>query len=721
MIRKLAIATVVAAVIVGIALAVFLSDRDGPAPGTPDPGSEKPRVERPGPVTPPVDTLPSPLKKKGQEPAPSPGEAGSIAGRVVAEETLEPIAGALVRIAEDLPRSDLFKIEWLDAVECDDRGRFEFSGLRNSAYLVHASAPGRLDRSEPGIPVDADAFEIRLPAADEIPCRLLLNREDGEEPLPRTAVFLELPGRAWSLRAETDARGIFPLTGISAETLAAEWRAIDVVVAGHADPFLHPLEGDEVKWGIVVEPGATVYGLITDSATGMPIAGATVVSDYGHVVAADASGEYTISGVEERVTAFAPGYAAISREIDIDFEDISPANPVRLDFKLDGGLTLFGFVQDLDGKPIPGVRVGVAPDTFDVELDEERLGEMLRESLVSVTDAAGRYRIAGLPAEALDLPGFFELEVRPPGSGMGIIYDIDIEVEHGEVRNDIRLDLVRSVPGTVRRGNGQPVARARVSAESVSEDNFQVTVTGDDGSFELRDMPRGQYHVVVEAEGRPMVVRTVDVPSPDPLDLVVGDSRALAGTIVAEQDGTPLAEMTVRVVFVRGTLDISAETTTDERGAFRLEKIPAGIHTVEILRPPPRLAFNPDVSIHRVEVDLTDEDWEGAIEYPSYPSGQVTLHFLRSRPGDRPAELAEPVSVEVMYYERGRFRVGSRTGRRRGFSIGTATGTFQQRLREGKYTFRCVLGDGEQKVTESVELEVTDGGVAEAEVVFPGR
>ena len=170
-------------------------------------------------------------------------------GRVVAEETLAPIAGAQVKIAADIPASSLERTVWLRADQSNKEGRFRFDRLPAALYRLQVSAPGRLNQSEVGVAVTDEEIVIPMVASADIPCRVLVDTGDDEVPLPDRRVSLELPGEVWSLETQTDANGILLLAGISGAELAGDFRRIEVIVEGHADPLLErSVEEDEISW-----------------------------------------------------------------------------------------------------------------------------------------------------------------------------------------------------------------------------------------------------------------------------------------------------------------------------------------------------------------------------------------------------------------------------------------------------------------------------------------
>ena len=74
------------------------------------------------------------------------------------------------------------------------------------------------------------------------------------------------------------------------------------------------------------------------------------------------------------MVAYAPGYAVAEMEIDELFDDLeNPGEPIdafELNIQLRKGLVLHGRVVRPSGQPLEGVRVGLAPDTLELDVDE---------------------------------------------------------------------------------------------------------------------------------------------------------------------------------------------------------------------------------------------------------------------------------------------------------------------------------------------------------------
>jgi hypothetical protein len=639
---------------------------------------------------------------------------GAIAGRVVSEGSLAPIQGAILRLTYAVPRGSTEKIPWIASGATDAAGRFLLQGLERAPYWVRASKAGYRDQElKPVFP--GSSQEIILRRDPGVPCTLELDSGDGRQPLSGQRIVLEISSLGWELETQSDAQGAFSITGVDRKRLDEALRVgeLEVIVADFADPDVEPAAGGE-GYTVVVEKGKVVFGRVTDRASKAPIPRATLVSDSGQTATADDQGNYRISGVTDGLTAFAPGYAAMSQEIDDTSEESN--DTAQLNFRLRRGLSLHGRVTSSSGSPLSRVRVGLAEDAFSFELETIGLESKLSEVLSSVTDGEGRYRLEGLPPEALDLPGSIELQVRPPGCARGVSEDVDVEIEEGDVEHDIKLDLADSFRGTILRHDHSPLGGASVLLESVEEELYQVSGTDGEGKFELKNIPEGQYRLGVILDETPLHVQVVSVPS-EPLLVRLERGRTVAGTVVSREDREPIPDLRVDLVFFRGELILSRGALTDASGKFSFEEVPRGEYSLEIRQPALTLPFASLGPLHRIPVEVTQEDWSQEVLYPGFPSGWITFSFAVSQPGGESTVPLEPVEVRVVsFHSTG---VGVRDWfSKNGTSLGRATGTFHMRLREGTYVFRCAWSVEGKERTKDEALTLQPQQTVERQVLF---
>ncbi|MBI4600838.1 MAG: carboxypeptidase regulatory-like domain-containing protein [Planctomycetes bacterium] len=637
---------------------------------------------------------------------------GKVSGRVVRADTRAPLEGAFVQAAlgaraassgEDLP--------WREAVTGPD-GAFELDLLAPAPWSLRASLSGFLDRRvEPVLP--GDAVEVALSPDAGVPCRVELERDEDSVPLADQEVFLRDLDGPWSLEARTDARGAFRITGLPADELEAVRRdgRIDVVVPGYAEPAIERSRSDG-GYVITAEAGATVVGTVTDAA-GRPIAGAAVHAGSGHEAPCDARGAFRIGGVTEALTAYAPGHAPETKELD----DEEPVETVRIDFRLGAGLTLRGRVLDGKSRPLPAVALRVVAEDIDVESPSETLARRLAELLSTTSDDEGRYRLRGLPAEALELPGVLELEVRPPGAAASWTVEVDVDAEEGEVERDIVLDLAEPVRGVVLAPDGRPVPRAVLLATSATEGLTAATASDGAGRFELRSLPAGFYRLRVEAAGRPVGFQELKAPSP-PLEVRLGVLETVAGMVRAADDGEPLPGIRVSLQpSDAGEDPLPGAAVSDAAGRFSLGQVPRGRFLLVAMPEQQAPAFSRLQRSTRLEIEVGEGGWSGEAAYPVHPSGEVELRFAVSEPGGGSAPAAGRVRVAVVSYQlaSGRDAPGGSIEP----PVAGAEEGFRARWRAGKYRLRCALDHAGRELVKDEDVTIEPGGRVERTVVFP--
>jgi hypothetical protein len=134
-----------------------------------------------------------------------------------------------------------------------------------------------------------------------------------------------------------------------------------VLVNGTASPYRTTITVSGDTNGDVALPASALSGVVTDTATGQPLEGASVSAQTGVESTAqgiqrtttDSSGSYTISGLDPgdyQVSARKDGYQLKTQTITVG------ADAGSLDFALDGGLGLTIQASDgLTGMPLGGV------------------------------------------------------------------------------------------------------------------------------------------------------------------------------------------------------------------------------------------------------------------------------------------------------------------------------------------------------------------------------
>ncbi len=333
------------------------------------------------------------------------------------------------------------------------------------------------------------------------------------KPVPGATVTLvvrALLGLGAERAAVTDASGGFQFTDLpeGPALLEAAAEGLACPGLGTRDPTGEPLPGappdparleitaatgKEARRILLEETGA-VEGRVT--AAGAPVAGARVelLAD-GPVepVLSDGSGAFRFQGVPAalalRLSAAAPGRLT-GRSAPFDLAPGGKAASV--DILLPRGGTIRGRITGPGGAPVAGAKVRVGSWSFSGGSSPSAAD--LGRRVEAITDGAGEYVLAGLPAATATLrveaAGF-----APKGSGRVAV------TEGGVAAVDMALEAARAIAGRVVDAEGRPVAGARVSV--AGKGGAGTAVSGADGSFRVEGLGAGPCVVRGSRDGTP--------------------------------------------------------------------------------------------------------------------------------------------------------------------------------------------------------------------------
>ncbi len=227
------------------------------------------------------------------------------------------------------------------------------------------------------------------------------------------------------------------------------------------------------------------------------------------------------------------------------------------------GGDLEGIVTDASGTPIPDAKILVGfEDYHDVRFVEGKTvyGPARRRA---TTDERGHYRVEGLA------PGSSVISARAPGFAQ---WKGTVEVQAGGMtRNDVRLPQQVIVEGSVRDGDGKPLAGAIVGLEGPETFLWVLRKTAENGSFRLTGLPVGDFHLKATVRGLGGAEVDLHGAASDILhwDAVVSSGRTIAGRVVG-----PLSELGSVVVEGRPTkLGRSALGHLEADGRFRMTEL----------------------------------------------------------------------------------------------------------------------------------------------------
>jgi protocatechuate 3,4-dioxygenase beta subunit len=495
--------------------------------------------------------------------------ASSVTG-IVARPDDRPASGALVLLEPPPGVEPVTRV-----VVADAAGRFEFPGVEPGHWRVIA-------RHEPlapawqAVPVRAAAdAAVSLRLGDPVTLRGHLTDAQARPVQGRldvTVIDEAAPPRALSavLSTETADDGRFRLAalpsgliGLTARAAGLAPRRVEVAAAAGAR---------ELDVGtVVLETGLTVRGFVRDP-QGRPVAEARVTArgpeETGPTeTLAARDGGFVLAGLPPgrvRVSAQAPGFAAVSRDVEPGGE--------RIVLVLPQTGTVTGTVVDVTGSPVVGYRVIARPQPSHTRLE----GAPARRD-VQCDD--GRFTVEDLVADT------YVLSVVAPGrepAGLS-----NVVVRSGAVADvgEIRLATGGIVRGTVVDATGVPVAGATVRAAPPRRMMGTLgagaeTASDAAGTFELRGVPTGSARITAHHPEYAPGVAMVEVEStggPADVQVVLRRGGRLEGH-ARHRDGSPVMGSVMVQPLGTGSLPLTAADLVPVAadGTFAVDHLPAG-------------------------------------------------------------------------------------------------------------------------------------------------
>lgn len=534
---------------------------------------------------------------------------------VVSASTNQPIAGALVRVlvANDLVAAgDAFREAHTDAA-----GRAVVRGLDPVGnHAVWAEADGYAGRQVNLMPSEqaTTSWETRIaltPGASVsgrvvdangagIPGALVA-WSNTEETLDESAfrVFSPFSDNGRMSEKVTDGQGRYRMSVPPGMGCAiAEKPGLRVGAQCHVSVQI----GRETTGvDLVLRDGLTVRGRVVD-ATGGPVVGADVLATtpdtahdpsmrraYRFRAKSGADGRFSMSGLPPQPMALAATTESASSplaEIDLSTQ----RSPGEVVLRLEYTGTLAGTVKESDGHPVAfaSVNYWLEPDYGALEKANGgkppkviKLFALPTQNEATITDADGRFFVGGL------LPGTYAIRAgRPTAASTPPSYagTTKYKVQTGTTV-ELVLPPLGGIRGKVRTNDGAPVGPFTVSLYLGSDGQTAADFlfpaghgfTGQDGAFQIRDVPANRYTLKIEGNDIVQVRTVVEVQ---------GNRVTDAGTIEVER-GIPAR--VGRIVDDKnqpaGSALVSVEIQdppsrvrmqADENGTFRIPPVKSG-------------------------------------------------------------------------------------------------------------------------------------------------
>jgi EmrB/QacA subfamily drug resistance transporter len=210
-------------------------------------------------------------------------------------------------------------------------------------------------------------------------------------------------------------------------------------------------------------------------------------------------------------------------------------------------------------------------------------GTGLADAVVTLTDPAGHQegRTATGPDGAYRIPlqhGGTYLIVATSGSFPP--YASMVAVADKPVRHDVPLTGACAVRGTVRAGDGTPVAEATLALIDARGDVAATGRPDETGRYRLEGVPEGRYTLTATGPGFAPVATSVELRAGATTDhdVALPQRARLTGTVVAASDGRGIPEALATLIDADGA--VVASTVTDADGGFVFEDLPGGTYTL---------------------------------------------------------------------------------------------------------------------------------------------
>jgi len=346
------------------------------------------------------------------------------------------------------------------------------------------------------------------------------------------------------------------------------------------DMNLHVRPGEHIDRVYELEAGAAVAGTCLDEA-GQPYAGLRVMA----LGLERQRQSETTTGPDGRfrVEPLTPGnYQLVILRGEV-WETTHELEHLRkgevrdgLQFRIPRGSELVGHVGWPDGEAAGGASVVV----LEVSDRQGPLGYALTVEHRTETDERGAFRVEGLGR----LPLHVRAEARLPADGDedALPWRATAAVVEGGTNVSLTLAAPITITGQVLQGDGEPIARFRVSTRELRNAQPQTerttspprrSVRDADGRFQVA-LHAGQWRVSVSAKGFSARFKDIEVPLVEPLPAFVLQARtSLVGSVV-DPDGRPLPHATM--VHRAAEMGLSSrEVTTDDQGRFALDNLHA--------------------------------------------------------------------------------------------------------------------------------------------------
>lgn len=406
--------------------------------------------------------------------------------------------------------------------------------------------------------------------------------------------------------AMTDADGAFQFTFPERLDVPAIYRVEATPrgrLAAHAETDPLGPGAAEAFVELTVSEGARVRGRITEVGAATPAPGILVVleQDTTRRAITDDEGRYEIGGLvqgefgvfaELANTPYRAGRTLPYRKVLIQTPDQIIEN---IDFTVDPAGLVWGYVTDPEGNPVRGSDVLlVTSDSVFTQAITAALNQA--PPIRGRSQEDGYYELAGVP-----LNREWRLYAASNSHAPQLADPFVLTPQFREARVDLFLFSGTTVQGQVVEPNGRPVPDAQVTCIPAytsmlgnlnAAQAFRTAQSDADGTFEIRELPAGAYQILARKRGYKFSTMG-DPVYPDGYSPIRGvrvvlhpvdaGSNSIYGTVTtAAGDPVSGAEIRVSGIGAQSFEEAVFNTTTDSRGAYRIDGVEAGAYGMTV-------------------------------------------------------------------------------------------------------------------------------------------
>jgi len=530
---------------------------------------------------------------------------GAVTGRVLDAKGLQPFEGAKVFVLDhredptgiisgerSLPptiRQGLSGSDGEFTVENIDSGR------KTLLILAEGRLPTVMENVEIAPGLTRRGILIFLGAGAQVTGRIVTSKGN---PVPAALVSL-VPEVGPAIVLETTADGTFVAQGIPAGTYR-----LHVTADGFVSPAAVEVNAPTEDVEVVLRRGEGLPGQVVLEGTEEPVGGAVIRAlrlTEASPLAPDRrrfTAEARLRADPEtgrfKFTDLPPGEYRLEAWTEDGRFGITDALIVAANreaesvlIRVDTGWALVGRVLSVrSALPIEGALVAVRGPA-----DEPG-------PHVAVTDAAGQFRIEGVPA------GFHSLIVTARGHAPTVVNSVEVRRALVTRVEDVLLRGGARVSGVVRANDGS--ARSGLALRLISADlgGTQDALTDEHGAFVFEHVTQGQWllelHDPLTEQGGRRIERLLLVPERGELQVLIGSGAGATITGLITASGVPQAHARLQALRLSGAIARErtlVTTTANAEGKYLLRDLEPGdyfflVRPAGSLLPPARFRVN---------------------------------------------------------------------------------------------------------------------------------